>query len=208
MGAGFELTLNVIKGGFGDGGGGRNEMRTEEEVLISLIRLGRRGRGRGSRGEDCGLRRCFFGRSVRAAFIVRGTRQQSNTERQSAKLNEVEAGLGRQVALGLPSLEIIIINKKKKKPETFQCSLVPIIEFVVPFCIFRFNEKGAVQGLKYFVTFESKKTKTDGDTGQSLPRRPRASTLAFGLALTYTTSRKNLKMNLRPPFFVVATVMQ
>lgn len=45
LGAGFELTLNVIKGGFGDGGGGggRNEMRMEEgEVLISLIRLGRR----------------------------------------------------------------------------------------------------------------------------------------------------------------------
>lgn len=44
LGAGFELTLNVIKGGFGDGGDGRNEMRMEEgEVLISLIRLGRRG---------------------------------------------------------------------------------------------------------------------------------------------------------------------
>lgn len=44
LGAGFELTLNVIKEGFGDGGSSRNEMRMEEgEVLISLIRLGRRG---------------------------------------------------------------------------------------------------------------------------------------------------------------------
>lgn len=72
LGAGFELTLNVIKGGFGGGGDGRNEMRMEEgEVLISLIRLGRRGAVEATKVRIAGCTSVSDG----AAFTVSGTCQ-------------------------------------------------------------------------------------------------------------------------------------
>lgn len=109
LGAGFELTLNVIKGGFGSG---RNEMRTteeaeEEEVLISLIRLGRPGAVEATKGEDCQLCWCFWTERESAVCSVSVGHARSTT---GALICQIKWGSkrgrpGRRVALGLLSLE-------------------------------------------------------------------------------------------------------
>lgn len=134
LGAGFELTLNVIKGGFGDGGDGRNEMRMEEgEVLISLIRLGRRGAVEATKVRIAGYTSVLDGASALRSLSLGHARSTTEVLICQIKWGSKEWDWGGEWHLGSHPWN----EKKEKKyimqPQTFQYSLVSIIEFVVPF---------------------------------------------------------------------------
>lgn len=133
-GAGFQLTLNVIKGGFGYGGSGRNEMRMEEgEVLISLIRLGRRGVAGATKVRIAGYTSVLDGASVLRSVSLGHASSTTGVLICQIKWGSKEWDWGREWHLGSGPCSVI---EKIMQPQTFQYSLVSVIEFVAPVCLF------------------------------------------------------------------------